>query len=92
MKPYSVEQPPITDIDELLTQRQVADFFGKGLSTVRDWMRGHKGLPPLPYVRVAQQPLFSKRQIAWWLRQVQEQGDPSMANVRHARREMGLDR
>lgn len=76
---------------DLLTQEQVGDLFGVTKSTVRDLMRGHKGKPPLPYVRLGKAPLFSRRQVARWLRDVQEQHDPQMAQTRHARREMGLD-
>lgn len=81
--------PPIDSLGDLITQQQLADFFGVTVATVRDWMRGHKGRPPLPYLRITKAPLFSRHQVAWWLRKVQEQGDPMMVNVRRARREQG---
>lgn len=82
--------PPSGDWpDDFVTQRELAAGFGLTVATIRDWMRGHKGKPPLPYFRIGKVPLFSKSQVAWWLRQVQAQVDVAMVEVRHARNELG---
>lgn len=56
---------------------------------IREFMRGVGDKPPLPYVKVGRTPMFSKRQIAWWLQRLQEQVDTAMVDVRRARREQG---
>lgn len=81
--------PPIGDIpDDIWTQQQVAAFLAVTIATVRDYMSGRKGVVKLPYVRIGGRPLFSKRQIAWWLRRTQEQVDVAMVDVQRARREL----
>lgn len=79
--------PEITSLGEIVDQDYVAQFFSISKSTIRDWMRGANNLPPLPYIRIGKRPVFSTRQIAWWLQKVQDLGDPTMVNVRRALRE-----
>ena len=73
--------------EDFLTQKEVADQFGMKPATVRLWMRGHKGKPPFPYIRLGRSVWFSRPQIAWWMQQVQEQVDPVMVVVRRATKE-----
>lgn len=75
--------------EDTWTQQEVADFLDVKPAMVRKYMRGWKGMPRMPYVRVTRAPLFSKIQVAEWLRQVQELGDSQMATVRHARQQLG---
>lgn len=82
--------PSIADDDPILSQKEVASLFGMQPARVRDWMRGKmakRTITPLPYVRVGRDPYFTRRQINWWLRKLQEQPDPTMIDVQRARRE-----
>lgn len=88
-----VERPPIAyqpapgELDLIDIDQVGAILGGFKRGSIREFMRGKNGLPPLPYVRVGRSPLFTKRQVAWWLRQLQSQVDARMVDVRRAMRE-----
>lgn len=83
------DRPPIDDLDDIISVHELGAIFNLKPAAIRNYMRGHKGKPPLPYVRFSLAPYFSKRQVAWWLRQIQEQPDPMQARLRRAHRELG---
>jgi hypothetical protein len=84
------EMPPIEDFDDVISFKDAAEWLDMKPATIRKHMRGAEGKPPLPYVRLTRTPRFSKRQLAWWLNQVQQMPDTMMVNVRRARREGAL--
>lgn len=76
--------------DDLIDQAQVAALLRIKPTMVRKYMHGHKGKPPLPYVRPGRKPFYSKRQVGRWLQRVQEEVvDVVMVDVKRAHREQG---
>jgi len=91
VEPFDLNvKPPITDYDQIIGLADVCELMGISRATLRKYMRGIAGkqrIAPLPYVRVGGALYFYKDQIAWWLRQIQEQPDPLMVDVRRALKE-----
>lgn len=88
MTPYRAgERPAITDLDDLVDIDFIGVALGYKRGRIREFMRGLDGKPPLPYVKIGRIPFFSKRQVAWWINQLQLQVDPVMVDIRRATRE-----
>jgi len=85
-------KPPITVYEQIIRLADACELLEVSRATLRKYMRGIAGkqqITPLPYVRVGGALYFYKGQIAWWLRQIQEQPDPLMVDVRRALKEGG---
>lgn len=67
--------PLITDLDELMTRDQLAEFFKISPNTVDNWRFGRGSKGPLPWLRLGNDIYFSRGQIVWWLNQYQKQPD-----------------
>lgn len=82
---YRPANPPHLDtIDDLLTRKQMAEWFGVGQRQILEYVYG---TPPLPFFRYNRRYYFSKRQVAWWFQTFQSQPDPMLLDVRRAKRE-----
>ena len=81
------ERPAITDLDDLVDIDAIGAVLGYKRGRIREFMRGIDGKPPLPHVKIGRVPFFSKRQVAWWINQLQQQVDPVMDDIRRATRE-----
>lgn len=80
------DRPPIESLDDLVDIDAIGLVLGFKRGSIREFMRGLDGKPPLPYVKVGRAPMFSKRQVAWWINQLQQQVDPVMVDIRRATR------
>lgn len=81
--------PVIESLDDIVSIQEMGTLLHMKPATLRKYMRGYEGKPPMPYVRIARTPHFSKRQVAWWLSQIQALPDTMMVNVRRAHNERG---
>lgn len=83
---HSYAKPNIESSDEIIGRQDVATILGITVRRVSDAM--YRMNPPIPYVRAFRRLFFSKRQIGWWLQQIQDQPDSVAISVRHAKREL----
>lgn len=81
-----VKPPPIESLEDVVSIQDMGLILHMKPATLRKYMRGYEGKPALPYVRIARVPHFSKRQVAWWLDQVQNMPDALMVDVRRAQK------
>lgn len=80
------DRPSIESTDEMISRADVAAILGITVRRVSDAM--YRINPPIPYVRAFRRLFFSKRQVGWWLQQIQDQPDSVAISVRHAKREL----
>lgn len=83
------DTPFLSAGQDLMTQEEVCVLLGVNPASIRDYMRGHLGKPPLPFARVGKLPFYSRILTARWMQQIQEGVDPKMVDVKRARREQG---
>ena len=81
--------PPLESLDDVISRDDLAAFFGVKPGSLNKWIYED---PPLPYIPFKNRRFFSKRQVAWWMNQMQERPDQTHLLVRgalKARRERG---
>lgn len=71
-----------TNPNELMTRQEVADLFGVTKRTIMD--TAHKMKPPIPYIRMFRKVFYSRRQVFWWIAQIQALPDPVAVDIRRA--------
>lgn len=81
-----MDKPPMPDsIDDLLSRKEMAAWFGVNPRHISELIYGD---PPLPFFRHTQKDYrFSKKQVMWWFAKFQGEIDPMVLDVRRARRE-----
>lgn len=67
--------PDLQDMDDLISQSEVLEFFGITRSTLDNWRYGRYGdkQPRFPYLRIGGKLFYSKTQIIWWMNRMQKE-------------------
>lgn len=62
---------------DLITREELAEWFNVKPRTIEQWRYGRQGtMPVMPYLRIGLTTYYSKRQITWWLNELQKRPDP----------------
>lgn len=81
--------PEIVDFDDLITRDDLAKFLDLSTQRLDRWRWGSEGRPPIPYLRL-KKIYFSKKQVIWWLNQVQRNMPDKYRLDREKRLERGI--
>lgn len=73
--PRTPDVPDIESMDDIITRDELIAFFGVVASSVDHWRYGYKDWPLLPYLRIGRRVYFSKRQVVWWMNEMQKLTD-----------------